>query len=70
MAAASNTIDAWLLLISKGCANVDPTTIPLGAIWTLVKQSVYSFVWTVTLISIFLLPQIVAIELLMLMMSA
>jgi len=56
MAAAFNTIDAWLLSISKGRANADPATIPSGAIWTLVKQSVYSVVWTVTLISVFLTP--------------
>ena len=41
MAAAFNTIDAWLLSISKGRANVDPTTIPWDAIRTLVKQLVY-----------------------------
>jgi len=41
MAAAFNTIDAWLLSISKGRANVNPATIPWDAIRTLVKQSVY-----------------------------
>lgn len=41
MAAAFGTIDAWLLSVSKGRANIDPAAIPWDAVRTLVKQSVY-----------------------------
>ncbi|EMD41600.1 dynein heavy chain protein 1 [Gelatoporia subvermispora B] len=41
MAAAFNTIDAWLNSIAKGRANVDPAAIPWDAIRTLIKQSIY-----------------------------
>ncbi|KAI0639011.1 dynein heavy chain [Trametes polyzona] len=41
MAAAFNTIDAWLNSVAKGRANVDPASIPWDAIRTLIKQSVY-----------------------------
>lgn len=41
MAAAFNTIDAWLNAAAKGRANVDPAVIPWDAVRTLIKQSVY-----------------------------
>lgn len=41
MAAAFNTIDAWLGSVSKGRANIDPMTIPWDALRSLIKQSVY-----------------------------
>lgn len=41
MAAAFGTIDAWLLSVSRGRANIDPASIPWDAVRTLVKQSVY-----------------------------
>lgn len=41
MEAAFNTIDQWLHSIAKGRANVDPASIPWGAIKSLIKQAVY-----------------------------
>ncbi|KAI0666280.1 dynein heavy chain [Trametes maxima] len=41
MAAAFNTIDAWLNSVAKGRTNIDPASIPWDAIRTLIKQSVY-----------------------------
>ena len=41
MASTFNTIDTWLNSVAKGGANIDPATIPWGALRTLVKQSIY-----------------------------
>lgn len=41
LAAAFGTIDAWLNAAAKGRANVDPKSIPWGALRALIKQSVY-----------------------------
>ncbi|KZT06248.1 dynein heavy chain [Laetiporus sulphureus 93-53] len=41
MAAAFDTIDAWINAVAKGRANIDPAIIPWDAVRTLVKQCVY-----------------------------
>ena len=38
---ALNTIEAWLGRVAKGRANVDPASIPWGALRSLLKQSIY-----------------------------
>ncbi|KAJ8521794.1 hypothetical protein ONZ45_g1564 [Pleurotus djamor] len=41
MSSAFGMIDTWLNSVSKGRANINPTTIPWDAIRSLIKQSVY-----------------------------